>query len=178
MTMTVSSKRTSGGVGHCALFVLAVLALAGCSSQQPASPAKGAVAKAPALSFQLPADWRSVADGAKTTIMIPNNNNVLVVLVPGADTVAAALPQAPALIVSEVKDFKVTSTKDLTIAGAPAKHLFGTGEEADDGDPSNAEVIVFSVGRQVYVACLHGEADAAANLRPRALKVLNTARAQ
>jgi hypothetical protein len=59
--------------------------------------------------------------------------------------------------VSEFKNFKSNQTSELTIAGSPAKRMVGDGEEADDGDPGKADVIVFKVGDHVFVACDHGE---------------------
>jgi hypothetical protein len=62
-------------------------------------------------------------------------------LVPGVKTVDDAVGQVSTQIV----------------AGAPAKRLVGAGHEADDGDPGDADVIVFKVGDHVFVACNHGE---------------------
>ncbi|HET6251923.1 MAG TPA: hypothetical protein VFE47_29830 [Tepidisphaeraceae bacterium] len=78
-------------------------------------------------------------------------------LVAGAKTVDEAAAHVSQQIVSEFKDFTVTHTTDLTVAGAPAKRLVGTGHEADDGDPGKADVIVFKVGNHIFVACTHGE---------------------
>jgi len=78
-------------------------------------------------------------------------------LVPGAQTVDGAVGHVSMQIVSEFKDFKPDQTADLTVAGVPAKRLVGTGHEADDGDPGDADVIVFKIGDHVFVACNHGE---------------------
>ena len=68
-------------------------------------------------------------------------------------------------VVSEVTHFTPTTTTDLKIAGAPAKQLIGSGEEADDGDPSNADVTLFTVNGVVYVLVNHAEGDGAAKKR-------------
>lgn len=78
-------------------------------------------------------------------------------LVPDAQAIDAALPQIPTRIVDQFKDFKPDHTADLTIAGSPAKRLHGTGREADDGDPGEADVIVFKRGNHIFIACNHGE---------------------
>ena len=75
----------------------------------------------------------------------------------------------------DVKGFKLTATKPITVAGSPAKQLLGTGTEADDGDPSQAEVIVFSVGDKIFVACTHGERNEPAEKKAM-LAALQTAK--
>ena len=75
----------------------------------------------------------------------------------------------------DVKGFKLTETKAITVAGSPAKQLFGTGTEADDGDPSQAEVIVFTVGGRIFVACTHGERNEPAEQKAM-LAALQTAK--
>ena len=79
-------------------------------------------------------------------------------LVPGASTVDAAVGSVGTQITSEFKDFKPDQTTDLTIAGAPAKRLAGTGHEADDGDNGQADLVVFKVGDHIFVALTHDEA--------------------
>jgi hypothetical protein len=65
----------------------------------------------------------------------------------------------------------------VDIAGAPAKHIIGPGNEADDGDPGNAEVVLFVVGGRVFAGCVHGEFDDASRARPAMMAVLQTAHA-
>ena len=88
-----------------------------------------------------------------------------------------AVPRAGELIKSEFVKFKPTSTNDVTIAGAPAKHVIGSGEEADDGDPGNAEVVLFAAGGRVFAGCVHGEFDNASRARAPMLALLQTAHA-
>ena len=75
----------------------------------------------------------------------------------GAQTLEDAIGRLGSVIESEFKEFKATSTTELTIAGAPARRLKGAGVEADDNDPGTADVVVFRVGGRVFVACTHEE---------------------
>jgi len=95
--------------------------------------------------------------------------------VPGAKTANDAVPRAGELIKSEFIKFKVTTVSDLVIADAPAKHVIGSGNEADDGDPGNAEVVLFVVGGHVFAGCVHGEFDDASRARAPMMTVLRTA---
>jgi hypothetical protein len=97
--------------------------------------------------------------------------------VPDAKTAGDALPRAAEIIKSEFINFKTTSTMDMDIAGAPAKHVTGSGNEADDGDPGNAEVVFFVAGGRVFAACVHGEFDDASRARAPMMAVLKTAQA-
>ena len=54
---------------------------------------------------------------------------------------------------------------------------FGKGAEADDGDPGAAEVVIFTVGKHVFVACVHGEKNEAAKRSPYMLALLKSAKA-
>jgi hypothetical protein len=88
-----------------------------------------------------------------------------------------ALPRVADLIKGEFINFKPKSTNDLLIAGAPARHVSGTGNEADDGDPGAAEVVLFVAGKHVFAACAHGEFDDAVRRTKVMMVVLKTARA-
>jgi hypothetical protein len=94
--------------------------------------------------------------------------------VAGAKTVAEAVAEAPKVIKTEFVKFAASETKDIKVAGHDAKHLMGKGEEADDNDPGTADVVVFTDGKHVFVACVHGEKDEAAKERPELLKVLKS----
>jgi len=72
-------------------------------------------------------------------------------------------------------DIKVTKTSDVTLAGAPARILVGSGVESDDGDPGQAEVVLFSVHGHIFIACVHGEQMTDAETKSM-LAVLQTAR--
>jgi hypothetical protein len=81
-------------------------------------------------------------------------------------SVEEAEKQVAELIKGQVTKFKATETKAITVAGAPGKQVTGSGEEADDGDPSNADVYFFSVEGKVYMLCAHGEGDGSVKNRP------------
>ncbi len=88
-----------------------------------------------------------------------------------------AVPRTAEIIKSEFVKFKAATTLDMTIAGSAAKHVIGSGNEADDNDPGNAEVVFFTVAGRVFVACVHGEADDASKARPAMMSVLQTVHA-
>jgi hypothetical protein len=110
------------------------------------------------LRLTIPANAKYVAkDGSLHINNFPPQFEVEVWRVRDAKTVDEAIPHVADLIVSEFKDFKPDHTSDLTLAGSAAKRLFGSGNEADDGDPGKADVVVFKVGDHIFVACTHGE---------------------
>jgi hypothetical protein len=127
----------------------------------------------PVLKLEVPKDAKVTTKGAKTTLLL-KETYAYIWHVPGAHSIADAVPQVPTIIKSEFTNFKVGDSKHLKVAGQDADHLFGKGEEADDGDPGAAEVVVFSVGKQVFVGCVHGEKDEAAKRSPSLLAVLKT----
>ena len=53
----------------------------------------------------------------------------------------------------------------------------GKGIEADDQDPATADVVVFTVGKTVMVACVHGEGETAVRHRQPMLDALKTVKA-
>jgi hypothetical protein len=114
------------------------------------------------LSFtlQLSEGWKtSAAKDGSTAIEVPMSGVHLQISALGNASVDEAAGQAPELIKGQVTKFKVTETKPITVAGTPGKLLTGTGEEEDDGDPSNADVYFFSVEGKVFMLCAHGEGD-------------------
>jgi hypothetical protein len=129
----------------------------------------------PALKLEIPKDAKATTKGAKTSFLL-KDAWVYLWSVPTAKTVADAVPQAATIIKSEFTDFKPSDTKHLTVAGHEADHLFGKGAEADDGDPGAAEVVIFSDGQHVFVACVHGEKDEAAKRSPSMMALLKTAK--
>jgi hypothetical protein len=86
-----------------------------------------------------------------------------------------AVAKAPEVIKFEFIEFKPSSTKDLTVAGAPARQIEGPGKEADDKDDGNAQVILFQLGGHTFAACVHGEGDAPALHREFMMGILQTA---
>jgi hypothetical protein len=98
-------------------------------------------------------------------------------VVPKAKTVADAIGGLDDVIKSEVLKFRPTSTEAITVAAAEGKHLIGKGIEADDQDPATVDVVVFRVGKTVFVACVHGEGETAVQQRQPMLNSLNTIKA-
>jgi len=155
------------------LLTLALLSLTALAEYQEITIPSG---NAPALKLEIPKDAKATTKGAKTSFLL-KEAWVYLWSVPTAKTIAEAVPQVPTIIKSEFTDFAVSDTKHLTVAGHEADHLFGKGAEADDGDPGAAEVVVFTVGQHVFVACVHGEKDEAAKRSPSMLALLKSAKA-
>ena len=133
------------------------------------------VSEQPALKLQLPEGWSSKSKNETTELSSPLEVHVQLWNVPNAKSVKESLPRVGEIITGEVIDFKVVEAKDITVAGAAAEHIIGTGTEADDGDPSNVEVFLFSVGRNVFLVCAHGEGKGATKARSAILAMLATA---
>jgi len=129
----------------------------------------------PALVLSVPKDAR-VSPSKEKTVIQTTNMFLHVWPVPGAKTVADAAARVGEVIKGDVLKFAATKTNDLTLAGAPARHLIGNGAEADDGDPSTADVVIFTVGNHAFVACVHGEGNDASCEREPMLAVLRTAK--
>jgi hypothetical protein len=164
------------------LFIIVTGVLSGCNSSTDTKPATSAAPPAEKAADTKAADSKD-AD-TKDFVMKSGGADVLKLTAPagtkcqaadgslkfdapkfyvevwlasGTKTVDEAVKQVNTQIVSEFKNFKPNETTDLTVAGSPAKRMVGAGEEADDGDPGKADVIVFKVGDHVFVACNHGE---------------------
>ena len=130
------------------------------SAADLAIPARGT----PAFTLTAPTGW-SVAAGAdgSTTLKCPQQApHIVIWAVAGKRSVDQAVADLAAILAPEVKDFVIAQRSELTIAGAKAQLLVGTGIKADDGDPSNAQATVFTVGGTVWVLLSHGEGDGAA----------------
>lgn len=123
--------------------------------------------KKTAITLQLAAGWKTFPnkDGS-VSIDIPNRNVHIEVRALGQASVEEAAKQVTDLVKSQVTHFKVTESKPVLVAGAAGQQLTGTGEEADDGDPSNADVYLFSVEGKVFMLCAHGEGDGSVKNRP------------
>lgn len=135
------------------------------------------VAGKPALTLQLPAGAEIKTEGERTSIRAAKAQIYLQLWpLAKAKTVEAGLSLLPDLLAAkDVTDFKVTTTNHITVAGAPALHLVGGGKEQDDGDPSEADVVVFSVENKFFAACVHGEHRIPAEVTAM-LKVLASAK--
>jgi hypothetical protein len=135
------------------------------------------VENTPGMKLTVPEEGKAETKGDNTAIQI-KKLRFHVWPVSKAKTVEDALPNVADVIKGEFKDFAVTSTEDTTIAGNPAKHLKGKGVEADDNDPSVGDVVVFTVGNRVFVACASWEEDEErADERKTFLEVLKSAKA-
>ncbi len=157
------------------IFALAVAAFCVGTQTLAANPLTVAVDTKPALSLQLPDNWSAKSKDGVTTIKAGKYEvHVQLWPVAKAKSVQEAMPMVAELIKGEVSDFKAGKAGNLTVAGGAAKHIVGTGTEADDGDPSNVEVYLFSVGGKVFLLCAHGEGHGAANARGDITKVLST----
>ncbi len=128
----------------------------------------------PALQLKVPAAAKLTSTNDYLKI-VTTNLELYIWAVPNAKTVNDAVPRAAEIIKSEFLNFKTAATKDTEIAGAPAKDVTGPGNEADDEDPGNAEVIFFAAGTRVFAACVHGEFDNAAKEKEPMMAVLHTA---
>lgn len=148
--------------------LLLAIALASSTTLMAMEPAPQALVQhnaKPALSLTLPSGWDAVQVEEKTVIHPGAKHPHIQVWATKAKDLAAATADVAAIVVNEVTHFVPGTSTDLTIAGAPAKQLIGSGEEADDGDPSNAEVTLFTVNGVVYVLVNHAEGDGAAKKR-------------
>ena len=130
----------------------------------------------PALVLQAPASAKTTSSNAYVNIKTAKLS-LYIWAAPDAKVANDATPRVAELIKNEFVKFKATSVKDLTIAGAPAKDVIGAGNEADDGDPGHAEVILFEVADHVFAACVHGEFDDAFREKEPMMAVLKTAHA-
>ena len=129
------------------------------------------------LSLDIPTTWKVWTDPANARIDIPEKHPHLeVVTIPGATSLDQADADLAKKIEGSVTHFKVAKTEALTIAGQPAQRSIGTGLEADDGDPSLAEVVAFTVNGSWYLLIAHGEGDGAEKRRADLTAVLNTAK--
>ena len=94
----------------------------------------------------------------------------------GAKTVKEAQAQLGNVIKGDVLKFTASMTNEIAVAGLPARHLIGRGVEADDGDDATADVLIFEVGKQMFIASVHGEGNDASREREPMLKMLQTAK--
>ena len=130
---------------------------------------------APVLELAAPAEAKITPMKDKTVIQT-TNMFLHVWPVARAKTVDEAQARLGDVIKGDVLNFAPTATNTITVAGMPARHLIGNGLEADDGDNATADIVVFVVGQQAFVACVHGEGNDASHERGPMLKMLQTAR--
>ena len=157
------------------LTSVCIMSLAALASAQDTSVTLSVDGK-PALALQVPPAAKVNSSNGYVNIRTINMS-LHVWAVPKARTAKDALPRAGELIKSEFIKFATTVTNDMVIAGSPAKHVIGAGNEADDGDPGHAEVVLFVIGSHVFAGCVHGEFDDASRARAPMMAVLQTAHA-
>ena len=135
------------------------------------------IAGKPTIYLQLPAGSEVKTEGERTSIRA-TKAQIYLQLWPLAQarTVDEGVGFIPSLLATrDVTHFKAATTNHISVAGVPALHLVGNGKEQDDGDPSEADVVVFSVGNKIFAACVHGEHRVTAEVTAM-LKVLKTAK--
>ena len=156
---------------HFAAAVI-VLALPFVSAAQVAKPVlwQGDI---PAFALIVPAAAKITSTNGYLHIQT-TNLSLHIWAVTNAATVNDAVPHAAEIIKSEFVKFKPVSTTDITVDVSPAKRVIGSGNEADDNDPGNAEVVFFTFHGRVFAACVHGEADDASKARDAMMIVLGT----
>lgn len=127
--------------------------------------------KVPVLELTAPSEAKIVPFKDKTVIQT-TNMFLHVWPVTGAKTVDEAQGRLGDVIKGDVLKFSATATNAITVAGSPARHLIGNGVEADDGDNATADIVIFSVGNRIFIACVHGEGNDASKEREPMLKML------
>ena len=133
------------------------------------------VDKKVAMKLTLPVKWTSRVWKNKTILIPPKKYpHIQLWYVSEKKNVEGTVSDIADLIKSEVLKFKIKTNEDIKVAGSSGKHLTGTGLEADDQDPSNADVYIFSVNSKIFILCVHGEGDEAAKLRTAVKNILST----
>jgi len=135
----------------------------------PAGGVPELVLKVPAKTIVTPIKGKTVIHTKDMFLHIWAVNN--------ASNVTEGVSRVADVIKGEVLNFKPTATNDLLLAQTSAKRLIGPATEADDGDEGNAEVIVFTIGGRVFVACIHGEGPLNLIEHKAMLETLQTAKA-
>lgn len=128
------------------------------------------------VTLTVPQAAKVTTDNGKTTIDT-NKFNLYLWLAPKAKTVDEAASGVGEIIKSEAVNLKIQETKTINLAGAAAKHIMAKSNEADDNDPGTTDIVVFTAGGKVIVACIHGENDFATRNRQAMLDTLGTAKA-
>ncbi len=111
----------------------------------------------------LPDDWHSAVSEHDTVLIPPGRHpHVEVIVTPAGTDLASAEKSLQKLINERVTQFAPSKREDITVAGNPAVRLTGPGTEADDGDPSNAQATVFTLGERTVILLAHAEGDGVA----------------
>ena len=132
--------------------------------------------KSPAVTLTVPGTAKvTTNEKGKTTIDTSKFN--LYLWAPKVKTIDKAVAGIANTVKSEVVNLKIEETKTIKVAGGEAKHLIAKGNEADNNDPGTTDIVVFTCGGRVIVACIHGEEDFAPKHRQAMLDMLKTAKA-
>jgi hypothetical protein len=131
------------------------------------------VAGTPALVLKMPQAADVTVEGAHTVIRTTETTFHLWSLT--NRTTDEVLPRITEIIKGEFVNYKPSVTNDIVIAGRPARHISGKGNEADDGDPGAADVVLFTTGKHVFAACAHGEFDDAVRRSKHMMVALKSA---
>jgi len=129
----------------------------------------------PAMSIKIPQSANVTVTGDHTVVQTKETTFHIWSL-DKLKTSEEALPQISDIIKAEFVNFKPDTTNQMTVADAPALHISGKGNEADDGDPGAAQIVLFTAGKHVFAACAHGEFDDAVRRSKEMMKMLKSAR--
>jgi hypothetical protein len=129
-----------------------------------------------ALQLSVPKDAKITTKGTKTFIQA-ESVSVYLWHIPKATSVADVASRVGDIIKSEFLKLVPDDTKSLKVLDHVAKEVSGKGAEADDNDEGAAIAVVFTDGKNIYVACVHGEGDHASQERPELIKILDSAKA-
>jgi hypothetical protein len=158
------------------LCTFAVLAFATVASAEDMKKVTISHKGSAVMTISAPQSAKVTVDKEKT--VIDAKNMVLDLwVVPKAKTVAEAIATLDDVLKSEVLKFSPASKEAVTLGDAEGQHLKGKGIEADDQDPATVDVVVLKVGKTVFVACVHGEGQAAVRQRQPMLNALKTVKA-
>ena len=130
----------------------------------------------PVLALKIPQDANVTVTGEHTVVQT-KETTFHVWSLASLKTPEEALPRITEIIKGEFVNFKPESTNKILVADAPALHISGKGNEADDGDPGGAQIVLFTAGKHVFAACAHGEFDDAIRRSKQMMIVLKSAKA-
>ena len=158
----------------CGLVLVAMAFTAGAADKT--TPISIPTDGSPVLALTVPAKASAATKNGRTLVRA-RDLYLYVWVVAGASNVTEGVARVADVIKGEVVNFKPATTTDLTVGGAAAKMLVGPSAEADDGDEGNAEVVVFTVGGRVFIACIHGEGKLSPKEHAAMMATLQTAKA-
>ena len=114
----------------------------------------------------IPPDWTSHLNEGTLTLISPLHTPHIQVRI-AAGEVATTKDTVSVLIADQVKNFVPDKTEEVTLGANHGVRLTGTGVEADDGDPANAEVTILRAGTTTVLVISHGEGKGTEERRDR-----------